>query len=219
MPRPVDRSLQGGLARRGAADAGQQAEAVRHALHELRRRENARPCGSQLNCQWQAVEQAHHLQHRAAVVLVEHEVPAVCCCPGGEEFDGVGGPRERLQRRQHFAADVQALAAGDQKGRLFGSIQPKPERGRSVLDDLLEVVQDQEAAAARGDGVAQLHCGVALKQRHVEPHCHRVEHAFEAARFAEVAEVNASRPVAAPDAAISPHQPGLADAPRAGHGD
>jgi hypothetical protein len=42
---------------------------------------------------------------------------------------------------------MQPLAAGDDERGVAGAIEPAADRGRGVLGDLLEVVEDDEAAA------------------------------------------------------------------------
>jgi hypothetical protein len=51
---------------------------------------------------------------------------------------------------------MQELAAGDHERGVAGPVEPPADRGRCMLDDLLEVVQDDQAAAAPGDRVAEL---------------------------------------------------------------
>ena len=63
---------------------------------------------------------------------------------------------------------MQALAAGDQEGRLARPFDPPIERGGDVREHLLQVVEDDEAAAAPGDGVAELHSRVFLAERDFE---------------------------------------------------
>ena len=86
-----------------------------------------------------------------------------------------------------------------------------------VLHDLLEVVEDDEAAAAAGDGVAELHRGIVPAERHVERRGDGEEDAVERARLGEVAEVDATRPVAEPRPAVAADEARLAGAAGAEH--
>jgi hypothetical protein len=88
-----------------------------------------------------------------------------------------------------------------------------------VRGELLEVVEDHQAAAAAGDRMADLPQRIAAADRHVEGDRDGEAEAVDRARFREVAEVHAAGPVAEPDPAVARHQPGLADAAGADDGD
>jgi len=88
-----------------------------------------------------------------------------------------------------------ALVTGANRG-LGRAIEPAAERGRGVLDDLLEVVENDQATAPCRDRVAQLHHGVVFAERDFERRGDGEEDAVEAARFRELAEVDPARPVA-----------------------
>ena len=88
-----------------------------------------------------------------------------------------------------------------------------------MLHDLLEVVEDDEAAAAAGDRVAELHDRVFLAERHVERRGDGEEDAVERSRLGQIAEVDAARPVAEPGPAVAADEARLAGAARAEHRD
>ena len=75
---------------------------------------------------------------------------------------------QRLDREKLIALQVESLAAGDDERSVPGPIEPTAEGGRGVLHDLLEVVEDDQTSAAAGDGIAKLHDGVILAERHLE---------------------------------------------------
>ena len=93
----------------------------------------------------------------------------------------------------------------------------RPDRVRGVLHDLLEVVEDDQAATAAGDGVAELHAGVVLAERDLERGRDGEEDAVERARLGEIAEVDAARPVAEPSPAVAADETRLAGAPGTEH--
>ena len=88
-----------------------------------------------------------------------------------------------------------------------------------MLDDLLEVVEDHEAAAAPGDRMAELHGRVFLAERNLERGRDGEVDAVERTRFGQITEVNAARPIAEPRPAIAANEPRLAGAARAEHGE
>jgi hypothetical protein len=114
---------------------------------------------------------------------------------------------------------VQTFAAGDEKRRVPGAVEPATDARRGGPDELLAVVEDDEAAAARRDRVAELHAGVALAERDVERERDDEEDSLERARFREVAEIDAARPLAEPSPAVAADEPRLAGAARAEDGE
>jgi hypothetical protein len=88
-----------------------------------------------------------------------------------------------------------------------------------VRGQLLEVVEDHQATAAAGDGMADLQHRIAPADRHVEGAGDGEAEAVDRSRLDEVAEVDAAGPVAQPESAVARHQPRLADAAGADDGD
>src|SRR6476659_10057196 len=88
-----------------------------------------------------------------------------------------------------------------------------------MLDDLLKVVEDDQATVSAGDGVAELHSGVVLAQRNLERGSDGEEDAVERTRLGQIAEVDASRPVAEPGPAVTADESRLAGAARTKHRD
>ena len=113
---------------------------------------------------------------------------------------------------------MQPLAARNKERGVGRAVEPAADARSRVLDDLLEVVEDDEAAAARGDRVTELDAGIALAEGHVEGDGDDEVHALERSRLGEVAEVDAARPVAEPCPAVATGQPGLAGAAGTGNG-
>ena len=64
--------------------------------------------------------------------------------------------RQRLQREDLLARQVQALAAGDDEDCVVGAFGPAPECCAGVFEHLFEVVEHDEAAPASGNHVAEL---------------------------------------------------------------
>ena len=77
---------------------------------------------------------------------------------------------------------------------------------------LLEVVEQDQAATASGNGMAQLHRWIILAQRHRESGGHGEEDPIQASGFGQIAEVDAPRPISQPRPAIAAHQARLATA-------
>ena len=82
---------------------------------------------------------------------------------------------------------------------------------------LLEVVEDHQAAAAPGDGMAELHHRIVTAERNVETQGHRAHDAVEAARGRQIAEPDAAWKLAEIAAAVARHQARLAGAAEAEH--
>ena len=152
----------------GAACAGEQGKAVAQPLEQLRRRHHADARRRQLDRERQPVEQRDDAPDERPVRRREREVRSLRARAQREQLDPFGVDRERLERQHVLAGEVQPLAARDQERGLGGAVEPAADARFGVLDDLLEVVEDDEAAAARRDRVAELDAGVALAERHVE---------------------------------------------------
>ena len=127
--------------------------------------------------------------------------------------------RQRLDGEDLLARQVEPLAAGDDEGRVGGPVEPAAEGGRGVLQDLLEVVEDDQATAAAGNRVAELHAGVVLAEGDVERRGDGEEDPVERTCLGQIAEVDAARPVAEPGPAVAAHEAGLAGAARAEDGE
>ena len=88
-----------------------------------------------------------------------------------------------------------------------------------MRDELLEIVENDEAAATAGNGVPQLHDGIFASERDIERRRDGKENPVERPRLRQVAEVHAARPVAEPGAPVAANEARLARAPRAEHRD
>ena len=218
VPRPVDRASERRLAIGGAARTGEQGKAVGQPLDQLCRRQHPDARRRQLDRERQAVEQGDDALDGRAVRRREREIGALRAGPQGEQLDALAVERERLERQHVFAGEAKPLAARDQEAGVGRAIDPAADGGLGVLDDLLEVVEDHQAAAARRDRVAELDAGVALAEGHVERKRDDEEHALQRPRVGEVAEVDAARPIAQPAPAIASGQPRLARAAGTEHG-
>ena len=181
----------------------------------MRRREHPHPRGRQLDGERKAVQQSHRLGHRIAIAVAEDEVRHLRAGAGDEQVDRIHRHGQGLERKQLLARQVQPLAAGDDEARLDGAVEPAADGVGGVRDDLLEVVEDDQAASAAGDGVPELHAGIVLAQGDAERDGHRAKNAIEALGVAQVAEVDAARPVAEPGPAVAADEAGLAGAARA----
>ena len=212
LPAPVDGGFERDLSCGCAFASGQQLEAVLQPQHELLWRQDADARCRQLDGQRQPVEQFDDPCDGGAVAVVHDKIRLLRTRPHGKQFDGFGLQRQRLDGEDFFALQMQPLAAGGEECRLCGAVDPAAQRGWGMRDDLLEVVQDHQAAPAPGDGVAQLRAVVVLAQRYAQGQRHGKVDAFQAARFAQVAEVDAAGPVAEPGAAVAAHGAGLAGA-------
>ena len=135
-------ALQRGLARRRAAGTREEMEAVTHAIDKLSGGKHPHPRRCQLDRERQPVEQPHDLGYRGAVGVAEDEVRPLCAGAGREEIDRFLLHRQRLDGKDLLARQVEPLAAGDDEGGVGRAVEPAAERGRGVLQDLLEVVQD-----------------------------------------------------------------------------
>ena len=164
----------------------------------MRRREHPHPRGRQLDGERKAVQQSHRLGHRGAIAVAEDEVRHLRAGAGDEEVDRIHLHGQGLEGKELLARQVQPLAAGDDEARLDGPVEPATDGVGGVRHDLLEVVEDDQAASAAGDGVPELHAGIVLAQGNAERDGHRSENAIEALGVAQVAEVDAARPVAQP---------------------
>ena len=124
------------LARIGVPAALEQVEPLREALEDLRRGEDARARGGELERERQVVEAAAELGDR----LVRLEPRALA-----EELDrlGLGQRRDRVL---DLAADAQQLAARDEQLQVRAALEQLAELGRR-LDHLLEVVEQQQQLA------------------------------------------------------------------------
>ena len=211
VPRPVERGAQCGLAVQPVAGRGQQLEALAHARQHCPRRQAAHPGSGQLDRQRQAVEQAHQRGNCRVIVRAGIEVAFGSGRAAAEQRFGVGRQHWR-QRHRLFAGNAQHLARGDQKARLGCTFQPAAQGGLGVAGDLLEIVQDHQAGAAPGDGVAQLGQRVVFAQRHVQALGHGVQQAVGLARRGQVAKPHAARKVTQVGPAEVGGEPGLAAA-------
>jgi hypothetical protein len=114
-----------------------------------------------------------------AVRRREREVGPLRAGPQGEQLDAVAVDRERLERQHVFAGEAKPLAARDQEAGVGRAIGPPADGGLGVLDDLLEVVEDHQAAAARSRSRGRAGRRVALAEGHVERAGDDEEHAFQ----------------------------------------
>ena len=110
---------------------------------------------------------------------------------------------------------MRLLPACHDKGSIARPVEPASEGLGRVVDDLFEVVEDDQAAAATRDRMAELRTWIVLAQRYVERGGHGEVDAVARPGFGQVAEVDAARPVAEPCARVSTHQAGLARPARA----
>ena len=219
VPAPIDRGLQRGLPGDRAAGAGQQREAVLQPCQQLCRRQHARARGGQLQRQRQPVEQAHDLRHHRPAAFVDGKPRLLRAGAHFEQPHRVAAERQRLQRQHLLARQLQALAARDDEVGLRRTVQPASDCRLGMPLHLLEVVQDQQAAPATGDGVAKLQRGVGPAERHAQRKRDCKVDAFGRSSLAQVAERHAARPVAQPGPRVAAHEPGLAHATRPQHGE
>jgi hypothetical protein len=96
-----------------------------------------------------------------------------CCARARGKADRVARQRQRLDLEDRLAPQVQALAARYREMRLGCAIEPGADGGRAEGCDLLEVVEDDEAARAPGDRVAELHARVLARDGHLQRRRHR----------------------------------------------
>ena len=169
--------------------------------------------GCQFDGERETVQQSHGLGDGGAIALAEDKIRHLRTGTGDEEVDRIHLHRQGFEGKEFLARQMEPLAAGDDEARLDGPVQPATDGGGGVLDDLLEVVEDDQAASAGGDGVPELHAGIVLAQGNAErdgyrPECHR------GSWLAQIAEVDAARPIAQPTPAIAADETGLASAAR-----
>ena len=135
--RPLDRRAERPLARVGVAAAGEQVEALGEPFEDLRRGEDLRTRGGQLDREGHLVE--------GPTELADRLVGLRDAGAGREELD-----RVRLGERPHrvldLAADAEALPARRQHAQVRARLDEVGER-RPRLDHLLEVVEDEEHLA------------------------------------------------------------------------
>ena len=207
------------MARRCAAGARKKNEAVAHPLDELGRRKHPHARRRQLDRQRQSIQQPYDLGHRSAVVLAEDEIRPLRPRTGGAKVDRFSLHRQRLEGEDRLTREVQSLAAGDDERRIGGPVEPPAERGGRAREDLLEIVEDPEAAAATCDRVTELDHRIFVAQRDRERHRDRPDEPLEAPGFAQVAKVRAARPVTEPRPAVPPDEAGLAGPARTEDGE
>ena len=199
--------------------ACKQTEAVAHPLDELGGGKHAHPRGRQFDGQRQPIQKPHNLLDGRAVGLAKDKVRLLRAGAGDEEVDRIHFQGQRLDREALLARYVESHAAGDDEGRIRSAIEPAAEGSRGVLHDLLEVVEDDQASTAAGDGVAELHGGVVLAEGDLERGGDCEEDAVKRTRLGEIREVDAAGPVPQPREAVAANQPRLAGTARSEHGD
>ncbi|HEY5321419.1 MAG TPA: hypothetical protein VIK58_01255 [Caldimonas sp.] len=200
------------MTRRRARIRSERTETIAQARHELLQGQDADPRGGELDRQGQPVEQANDLADGFALGGVGHEVVAARLRAMHEKIDCIAVERQGLQRKDDLARQAQRLAARDEERRLGGAVQPGSDAGWSVANDLLEVVEDQQATAAAGDRMSELPRGIVATKWYGEHARNDKADAVETARFRAIAEVHAARPGTEPAGPVSAGQPGLADA-------
>ena len=126
-----------------------------------------------------------------------------------EQCDAVSR-RQRWQSQNVLTGKAQNLTRRDHEAGLLGAVQPSAQRRLGMPCHLLEVVEDHQAAAAPGDGIAELHDRIVAAERNVETLGHRAHQSLEAARGRQIAEPDAAWKFAEPASAIACHQPRLA---------
>src|SRR6185369_8298772 len=122
----------------------------------------------QLDRQRQPVEQSDDALDDRTVCRRERELGSLRARSEREQLDPLGVDGERLERQNVLAGEMQPLAARDQERGVGGPVHPAADARFGVLDDLLEVVEDDEATAACRDRVAELDAGIVLAERYVE---------------------------------------------------
>ena len=133
---PVDGRPEGALPGFcGPRAAGQQGEAVLHAVGELVDRQAGHPGGGQLDSQRDAVQVPADLGHRAGVVRAEAEVGQRALRTVDEELDG-GAGRHRSRHRRPVAA------------RAAGRRRTGPRRGRPAVPGWSRAVADRDRTPA-----------------------------------------------------------------------
>ena len=137
--------------------------------------------GRQLDRQRQPVEQLDQRLDRGRVGAVGSKsrlADCARCTNSAEASRGASGASGSTARRR-----ARAPRARDEEARVAGAAEPVAERRLGVTRDLLEVVEHDQAAAATGDGVPELHRRIVLAERHVEGLGHRRRDAVDAARL------------------------------------
>ena len=218
IPRPIQRRAQRRLAIVPAAAAGQQAKAFAHAQHLVGRRHDARARRGEFDGQRQLVEQGHQLRQRGSVCGAQLRLKARglhALQEHGLRFFG----RHRRQHLHLLAGQAQHLAAGDDEARQRQGVQPHSQSGLGAACHLLEVVQHQQAFAARSQCRGELLHGICLAQRQVQRLGDGQRNAVAAARCGQVAEPRAAGVAAQPAAGVALCQTGLADAAHAQQAD
>ena len=147
----------------------------------------------------------------ASLRVVRREVVPHRSRAGHEKIDRGTVERQGLDGLHDLAGDVESLPARDHE-RGVGRVQPASDGGGRVLRDLLEVVEDDQAAAASRNRLGQLRSGIATAEAHAERARRRVVDAFERRRIGQITEPDSSGPFAERAMAIPDGQASLAGA-------
>ena len=169
-------------------------------------RHQSDPRGSELDRERESVEERHERLHGGRVGRV---LPVGRPGTGVEQRLGVGRD-ERRERQCRLAGKPQDLAGRHEERGVFGVVEPHTRGFRGVPGDLLEVVQDHEAAAAAGDRFSELNDGIILAELHVEGGRDGVGDAVHRTCLGDVAEPHPPRPRAEPGPPVMEREAGLA---------
>ena len=175
----------------------QQPEALVHARQHGRRRHHAHPRSGQFDGQRQTIEKLDKLRDGRSV--------RGCGCkpaPGGsgavDEQQGRFVHIHRCQRHGLFAGQTEHFARGHQETSVRSAVEPAAQGLLGMASHLLEVVQDDQAPAAAGDGMAELLDRVVGPQWHAQALGHGLHDAFQTPCRRQVAEPCAAGEVAEP---------------------
>ncbi len=134
---------------RGAAPAGQHAEAIVEQSGELRQRQHAQPGGRQFEGEREVVEPAAQLGDDRLGVGVDRERGARRRPAFGEQLDG-GVGTESADREQRLAGHPERLTAGGDHEQVRDLAEQGFDDGRGRGDDVLAVVEhDHQRATAQ----------------------------------------------------------------------
>ena len=188
----------------------QQREPVGHPLQHLGHRHRGRAGGGQLDRQRQSFQELHQGADRRLVGVDPQRLAASGDGTLLEQRHGIG-PVERLQDDAALSAEAQPVAAGHEKARVLGPVEPETERRTGRAHDLLEVVEDEEATPAAGQHAGDPGRRVGATERHVQDVGDRPAHVLGRPRRRQVAEPDTAWKVAQPRPAEALCEARLAD--------
>ena len=150
----------------------------------------------------------------ARLRVVEREVRPLRPRARDEQLDRVLLERQRLERQDLLARQVQPLAAGDHEARLGRALEPAADRRRRVLTTCSKLSRMTRQRPRPAIAWPSCTPGSSLPSGTSSATATRRD-AVERARLGQVAEPDAAGPVAEPGPAVAAHEARLAGAARA----